>query len=93
MNQPPEQPAPPKIEFPCDYPIKVVGDAAPDYKQFVLEVIKRHAPDVDEERVTIRLSNNNNYYALTVYIRATGESQLKMIFEELKISGRVKMVL
>lgn len=84
---------PPKIEFPCDYPIKVVGDAAPDYKQFVLEVIKRHAPEIDDERVTMRLSGQNNYYALTVYIRATSESQLKAIFEELKISGRVKMVL
>jgi putative lipoic acid-binding regulatory protein len=93
MNQPPQSPEPPKIKFPCDYPIKVVGDAAPDYKQFVLEIIKRHAPDVDEEKVSIRLSNNNNYYALTVYIRATGEAQIKMIFEELKISGRVKMVL
>lgn len=88
-----DKPEPPKIEFPCDYPIKVVGDAAPDYKQFVLEVVKRHAPDVDEERVTMRLSGQNNYYALTVYIRATGESQLQAIFEELKISGRVKMVL
>jgi len=93
MNQPPESPERPKIEFPCDYPIKVVGDAAPDYKQFVLEIIKRHAPDVDEDRISIRLSNNNNYYSLTVYIRATGEAQLKMIFEELKISGRVRMVL
>jgi hypothetical protein len=90
MNQ---QTEPPKIEFPCDYPIKVVGDAAPDYKQFVLDIVKRHAPDVDEERMTMRLSGQSNYYALTVYIRATSEAQIQAIFEELKTSSRIKIVL
>lgn len=90
MNQTPE---PPKIQFPCDYPIKVVGDAAPDFTEFVVEIVKRHAPDIDEERMSLRLSGQNKYYALTIYILATGESQLQAIFEELKSTGRVKMVL
>jgi putative lipoic acid-binding regulatory protein len=84
---------PPKIEFPCDYPIKVVGDAAPDYKQFVIDTIRIHAPDFDEERTTLKFSSNGNFYSVTVVIVATGEDQLKAIFESLRVSGRVKMVL
>ena len=39
---------PPKITFPCDYPLKVVGDAADDFPATVCQVIVRHAPDFDE---------------------------------------------
>ena len=83
----------PKIEFPCDYPIKVMGYAAPDYKQFVMDVIEGHAPGFDRSRVKLRQSKGGNYYSVTVSIVATGEAQLKALFEELKASGRVTMVL
>lgn len=83
----------PKIEFPCDYPIKVMGLAAPDYKQAVLDIIQVHAPDLDYERVELRESRTGKYYSVTVTIVATGEAQLSAIFEDLKASGRVNMVL
>ena len=42
-----KEPQAPKIEFPCDYPIRIVGHSAPDYKDFVLRVVAKHAPDFD----------------------------------------------
>jgi len=87
------QPQAPKIEFPCDYPIKVMGRAAPDYKELVLDIIQVHAPDLDYERVSVRQSRNGKYYSITVTIIATSEPQLAAIFEDLKASGRVEMVL
>lgn len=83
----------PKIEFPCEYPIKVVGPAAPDYKQFVIDVIEIHAPGIDFSKVEVKTSRNGNYYSVRLTITATGEEQLKAIFEDLKASGRVQMVL
>lgn len=85
--------APPKIEFPCDYPIKVVGNAAPDFKEFVIEVVQIHAPGLDIETVTINESRNGRFVSVRMSITATGESQLQSLFEELKASGRVHMVL
>ena len=85
--------SPPKIEFPCDYPIKVMGEAAPDFRQFVEATIEYHSPGLDLTRVTVRDSRNGRYMAVTVMMLATGEKQLKAIFEDLKNSGRVKMVL
>ena len=37
------EPKAPKIEFPCDYVIKVIGDAAPDFVEFVVGVVEQHA--------------------------------------------------
>jgi len=83
----------PKIEFPCDYPIKVVGRAAPDYKQFVIDVIQKHAADLDPDKVELQPSRNGNFYSVRFTINATGVDQLEAIFEELKASGRVTMVI
>ncbi|MDX5297756.1 MAG: DUF493 domain-containing protein [Gammaproteobacteria bacterium] len=84
---------PPRITFPCDYAIKVIGDAAPDFKEFVLSVVSRHAPGLDETLVTLQASSNARFVSVRLQILATGEPQLKAIFEELRASGRVHMVL
>ncbi len=87
------QPEAPKIEFPCEYPIKVMGLLTPDYQQLVLDVVQVHAPNLDVSSVRIRESRNGKYCSVTVTIIATGEAQLSAIFEDLKATGRVEMVL
>ncbi len=87
------QPSAPKIEFPCDYGIKVIGNAAPDFKDFVVSVVETHAPGIREEHITVNDSRNGRYTSVRLTIWATGEPQLKALFEELKASGRVHMVL
>ncbi|MGM0570682.1 YbeD family protein [Marinobacter sp.] len=87
------QPEPPRIEFPCDYVIKVIGDAAPDFTEFVVSVVEGHAPGIREEHITVTDSRNGRYTSVRLTIVATGEPQLKALFEELKASGRVHMVL
>lgn len=83
----------PKIEFPCDYPIKVMGAACREFHEHVLEVMTRHAPGYDQTAVTVRDSRNGKFQSITVTITATGELQLKSIFEDLKTSEHVQMVL
>lgn len=82
---------PPRIEFPCDYPIRVMGDAAADFKDYVVEVMRRHAGDV--RQVSVRESRGGRYLSVTVTITATGVEQLQAIHVELRDSGRVHMVL
>ncbi|PID44624.1 MAG: hypothetical protein CSB48_01330 [Proteobacteria bacterium] len=94
MSQHSSQQEPPKIEFPCDdYPIKVIGDGAPDFKDFVIRAVKVHAEDLDIDKIDINASKNGKYLSVRLKIVATGETQLKNIFEDLKASGRVHMVL
>lgn len=87
------EPQAPKIEFPCDYAIKVIGEAAPDFKEFVVAVVGRHAPELTEADVSINESRNGRFTSVRLNIVATGEPQLRALFEELKASGRVHMVL
>lgn len=83
----------PKIEFPCAYPIKVMGVASEDFQQDILALVRRHAPEVGDEHVKVRPSNKGNYLAITVTIEATGTDQLTVLFEDLKAHSSVKMVL
>lgn len=84
----------PKIEFPCDdYVIKVVGDAAADFKPFVTKVLKKFDESVHEGRFRENPSKNGNFVSLTIRMRIEQESHLEMLFVELKANTMVKMVL
>jgi putative lipoic acid-binding regulatory protein len=83
----------PEIEFPCKYPIKVLGEAHPDLNQYVIDVMNRHAPTITESDLSAKNSSKGNWQSITVTIIATGKPQLDAIFADLKTSSRVKMVL
>ena len=85
---------PPKIEFPCpDYPIKVLGFAGADFREYVLQVTERYAPGFDAQAIEVRDSKNGNYQSITIKITATGEQQLADLNTALRSNQLVKMVL
>ena len=49
------EPEAPKIEFPCRYPIKVVGRASHDYEAVIYEVFESHAPALIEVLPSVAL--------------------------------------
>lgn len=93
MTETPGPDQAPKIEFPCDYSIRVIGDHGPDFREFVVAVVESHAPGIAEKDIAINESRNGRYCSVRLTIWATGEDQLRALFEELKASGRVHMVL
>ncbi|AKH70839.1 hypothetical protein IMCC21906_03202 [Spongiibacter sp. IMCC21906] len=84
---------PPVIEFPCDYPIKVIGEAGAALREKTIAIMRQHAGDIDESLITERESREGRFVAITVTIVATGKPQLDDIFTDLKATGIVKMVL
>lgn len=82
-----------RIEFPCEYPIKVVGDAAEDFTALVCQIMIRHLDDFDESKVQVINSRNGKFQSVRLTIRATGEKQLERLFQDLKATGRVHMVI
>ncbi len=84
----------PKIEFPSErYPIKVIGDAHDGFVDLVIEVIQRHAPDLDASTLVQRDSRNGRFLSVQVLITATGIEQLQAINLDLRATGRVHMVI
>lgn len=84
---------PPKIEFPCRYPVKVMGVAGETFRIATLTIFEKHAGAITETDINIRASSGGNYEALTITITATGTEQLEAIFADLKSHELVKMVL
>ena len=85
--------APPKIEYPCAYPIKVMGLQEEDFIACILEVVQRHDPEFISETITYRESRNGKYISVKVTITATGVDHITALFNDLKATGRVVMVL
>lgn len=83
----------PKIEFPCLYPIKIIGKAADNFQERVVATIERYTGNITADLINVKESRQKNYLSVTVTIAASGEEQLQNIFQDLKNIESVKMVL
>ncbi len=81
------------LEFPCAFPLKIMGLAGDTLAQAVLEVVRRHAPDFDGARMEMRASSGGKYVSLTCTINATSKAQLDALYRELSGHPLVKVVL
>ncbi|MGD8909611.1 MAG: DUF493 domain-containing protein [Chromatiales bacterium] len=81
------------FEFPCDYPIKVMGRMEPDFDSLVVELVRRHAPDLREGAVSSRPSKGGKWISVTVILRAESKSQLDAIYLDLTAHEKVVMAL
>jgi len=84
----------PKIEFPCaNYSIKVIGRNQLGFERLVIDVIRLHAPDVDQAGDAARPSRNGRFLSVRCRITATGPDQLQAIHQALLATGLVQMVI
>ena len=81
------------LEFPCAFPLKIMGLAGDALAQAVLEVVLRHAPDFDGATMAMRASSGGKYLSLTYTINATSKAQLDALYRELSAHPMVKVVL
>jgi putative lipoic acid-binding regulatory protein len=81
------------FDFPCDFPIKAMGRAGCDLDLTVVEIVRRHAPDISEGKIYTRDSAHGNYTSVTVVVRATSRAQLDAIYQDLVDCSDVIMAL
>jgi putative lipoic acid-binding regulatory protein len=81
------------LEFPCHFPIKAMGPSGSDFHRLVIEIVFRHAPDLDGTAVRTQLSRNGRYQSITVTIRATSREQLDAIYQDLTAHKQVMVAL
>ncbi len=86
---PANKPEPSLLSFPCEFPIKIVGKADPDFEGFVMQIMRTHVPDLGEGAVTEHYSKEGKYVSMTVTIRATSQAQLDAIYLALSSDSRV----
>ncbi|MDR2016449.1 MAG: DUF493 family protein [Burkholderiales bacterium] len=81
------------LQFPCDFPIKVMGKNVEGFAQAIADVVVMHAPDFDPATMEMRPSKENRYLSLTVTVRATSKAQLDALYQALTAHPMVSMVL
>lgn len=81
------------LEYPCDFPIKILGHTRAGFAQTILEVVQRHAPDFDGATLQMKASKRGKYLSITCVIRATSREQLDALYQELCDHPMVVMVL
>lgn len=81
------------IEYPSDFPIKVMGKKHPDFTQALTDLVLTFDPVFDPATVEIRPSKNGNYIGLTFTVTATSREQLDALYRALHGHPLVSVVL
>jgi putative lipoic acid-binding regulatory protein len=81
------------LEFPGEFPIKVMGRRDGDLRALTQAIIERHTGPLVDSSVRTRTSGDGNFIALTYLVRADSSSQLDDIYRELTACKSVLMAL
>ncbi len=87
---PPEQSL---IEYPCAFPIKVMGARVEGFIEAITQVALQFDPGFDAGSIEQRPSKAGNYLGLTLTINATSREQLDELYRTLSTHPMVKIVL
>ena len=81
------------LEFPCDFPIKVMGEMRDDFAEIIVAEIRKQLPDFDSNRVEMRASSGGKYISLTCTVHVYSRPQLDDIYRALTAHPMVKITL
>ncbi len=81
------------LQFPCNFPIKVMGKANSDFEFKIITIIRKHTPDLGEAAIKIRHSKEGTYMSITAMIPAKSKQQLDALYQELSAEKMVLMLL
>jgi putative lipoic acid-binding regulatory protein len=81
------------LEFPTDFPIKIMGRSDAGFAQAIVAVVLQYAPDFDASTLEMRSSRDGNYLSLTATVRAVSREQLDALYRALTSHPMVKIVL
>jgi len=81
------------FEFPCDFPIKIMGQANNDFRSLALGIVTRHFGELTPDRIAERPSSNGRYLSFTCTVRAESKAQLDAVYRELTSCRQVLVAL
>lgn len=81
------------IEYPSDFPIKVMGQTHDTLLDELLAIVREFDPDFDASTVEQRPSKAGTYTGLTFTVRATSREQLDNLYRALHAHHLVRVVL
>lgn len=92
----PDPAAPPgrsAIQYPLDFPIKVMGARQDGLVHAITQIARRFDPGFNAATVELRESRGGKYLSVTITVRATSREQLDELYRTLTGHPMVKVVL
>ena len=83
----------PLLNFPTDYPIKVIGRPTAEFRARIHAIVLRHVPAIEASHVTEHLSKNGNYLSISYAIRADSREQVTALAADLTACPEVLLVI
>jgi hypothetical protein len=81
------------IEFPCEFPIKMMGHNSPEFRTTARALIEKHTDPVADSAIKESLSRNERFVSITITITATSQQQLDDIYQDVSDHEDVLMAL
>jgi putative lipoic acid-binding regulatory protein len=81
------------LEFPCEFPIKVMGLSCDEFEIAVIAIVNQHVDNLSEGALTMRPSKNGKYTAITITVTAHSKLQLDNIYLDLTACEHVSVAL
>ncbi|MGJ7523219.1 YbeD family protein [Variovorax sp. LT1P1] len=81
------------IEYPSQFPIKVMGAKVDGFVHAVTQIAEKFDPKFDASTIELRTSKEGNYLGVTVTVTATSREQLDDLYRALSSHPMVKVVL
>lgn len=84
---------PPLIEFPCDFPIKVMGETQDIFSETIINLIQTILPEFNAANIEMRASSGGKYISLTCTVTVISQIQLDDVYRLLTAHPLVKYTL
>lgn len=81
------------IEFPCNFPIKILGVNDPAFIEEIIVIGRKYYPELSDESIQTQSSNQGNYTSITITVLAQDQKTLDALYNELTSHPGTKMVL
>jgi putative lipoic acid-binding regulatory protein len=81
------------LEFPCDFPIKIMGRESAEFRALARELVEKHTGPLADDAIVSSLSRNGAFVSVTVTVVAQSQQQLDDIYREVTSNDDILMAL
>jgi putative lipoic acid-binding regulatory protein len=81
------------LEFPCDFPIKMMGRDTPEFRTTVRELVEKHTGPLADDAIQSSLSRNGRFVSVTITVAAESREHLDNIYRDVTAHEDVLMAL
>lgn len=79
--------------YPCEFPLKVIGDSCADLQAIIVEIMASQGESIHPEQMSCRQSAKGTYLSISFQIVAKSREHIEGIFTALNAHESVRIVL